>query len=89
MCAKSLQLCHDPIDYSQPSFYVHGILQARILEWDAISSSKDYVFTTKQKFHQIAYVSLYLNNFLATVNTVLYTQNLYTIYTKSDSFEYS
>ena len=36
MCAKSLQLCPtlcDPMDNSQPDFSVHGILQARILEW--------------------------------------------------------
>ena len=44
MCAKSLQsyltIC-DPIDYSPPGSSVHGILQARILEWvDAPSSRK-------------------------------------------------
>ena len=36
MHAKSLQLCltvYDPMDYSLPSSSVHGILQARILEW--------------------------------------------------------
>ena len=32
-------LC-DPIDCSPPGFYVHGIFQARILEWVAISSSR-------------------------------------------------
>ena len=30
----------DPIDCSPPASYVHGILQARILEWVAISSSR-------------------------------------------------
>ena len=38
--AKSLQLCPtlcDPIDGSPPGFSVHGILQARTLEWVAIS----------------------------------------------------
>ena len=30
-----LSLC-DPMDYSPPSSSVHGILQARILEWVAI-----------------------------------------------------
>ena len=29
------------MDYSPPDSSVHGILQARILEWDAISSSGD------------------------------------------------
>ena len=43
MCAKSLQsrltLC-DPTDCSPRISSVHGILQARILEWEAISSSR-------------------------------------------------
>ena len=40
--AKSLQLCPtlcDPIDGSPPGSSVHGILQARTLEWVAISFS--------------------------------------------------
>ena len=40
MCAKSLQLCLcDPMDCSPPGSSVHGILQARILEWVAIPFS--------------------------------------------------
>ena len=41
--AKLLQSCPtlcDPIDCSLPGFSVHGILQARTLEWVAISFSK-------------------------------------------------
>ena len=34
-----LTLC-DPLDYSLPGSSVHGILQARILEWVAIYSSR-------------------------------------------------
>ena len=40
--AKSLQSCPtlwDPIDGSPPDSFVPGILQARILEWVAISFS--------------------------------------------------
>ena len=33
-----VSLC-DPMDCSTPGSSVHGILQARILEWDAISFS--------------------------------------------------
>ena len=43
--AKLLQLCLtlcDPIDGSPPGFSVPGILQARTLEWVAISFSKRY-----------------------------------------------
>ena len=43
MPAKSLQsypiLC-DPMDYSPPGSSVHGILQARILDWVAMPSSR-------------------------------------------------
>ena len=42
VCAKSLQLCatlHDPIDGSPPGSPIPGTLQARTLEWVAISFS--------------------------------------------------
>ena len=42
--AKSLQSCLilcDPIDGSPPGSCVHGILQARVLEWGAIAFSKN------------------------------------------------
>ena len=35
-----LALC-DPMDYSPLGSSVHGLLQARILEWGAISSSRE------------------------------------------------
>ena len=44
MRAKSLQLCPtlcDALDHSLLGSSVHGILQARILEWVAMSSSRD------------------------------------------------
>ena len=43
VCAKSLQSCLtlcNRVDCSPPGSSVHGILQARILEWVAISSSR-------------------------------------------------
>ena len=43
VCAKWLQSCPtlcNPVDCSPPGSSVHGILQARILEWVAISSSR-------------------------------------------------
>ena len=42
-CAKLLQSCLtlcDPMVYSLPGSSVHGILQARILEWVAMPSSR-------------------------------------------------
>ena len=43
MCAKSRQWCltpSDPMDGSLPGSSVHGILQARVLEWVTISFSR-------------------------------------------------
>ena len=36
---SSLTLC-DPVGYSPPASSVHGTLQARILEWVAVSFSR-------------------------------------------------
>ena len=38
-CFSHIQLC-DPMDSNLPGSFVHGILQVRILEWVAISSSR-------------------------------------------------
>ena len=43
MCAKSLQSCLtvcNPMDCRLPDPFVHGILQARMLEWVAMTSSR-------------------------------------------------
>ena len=50
--AKSLQSCLtlcDPIDGSPPGFPVPGILQARTLEWVAISFSNAWKWKVKVK----------------------------------------
>ena len=39
VCAQLCPTLCDPMDCNPPGFSVHGILQARILEWVAISSS--------------------------------------------------
>ena len=38
--AQSSQTLCDPMDCSLPGFSIHGISQARVLEWVAISFSK-------------------------------------------------
>ena len=58
--AKSFQSCPslcDPMDYSPPGSSVHGILQAKILEWVVMPSSRE----TSQPRNQIhiSYISLY------------------------------
>ena len=39
-CAQSCVTLCDPMDYNPLCSSVHGILQARILEWVAIASSR-------------------------------------------------
>ena len=42
--AQSCPTLSDPMDYSPPGSSIHGIFQARVLEWGAIAFSdyKDY-----------------------------------------------
>ena len=57
--AKSLQSCPtlcDPIDGSPPGFPIPGILQARTLEWVAISFS--YAWKWKVKVKSLSHVRL-------------------------------
>ena len=54
MCVLDAQLCLtlcNPMDCSSPGSSVHGILQARILEWVAVSFSKtnEYIMAKKKK----------------------------------------
>ena len=47
VAAKSRQLCLtlcDPIDSSPPGSFVHGIFQARVLEWVAIAFSEKNIY---------------------------------------------
>ena len=73
--AKSLQLCQtlcDPIDGSPPGSVVPGILQARILEWVAISFSSAW----KEKSEsEVANGYMHLDGWVCTLFTWNY-QNI-------------
>ena len=54
VCSKLLQSCLalcNTMDHSQPGSSVHGILQARILEWVAIPSSRGIFLTQGLNSH--------------------------------------
>ena len=59
VCVCALSLIHvwlcDPMDYNLPGSSVHGILQARILEWIAISQENQILqnYITKFEFPMI------------------------------------
>ena len=55
---KWFQLCPilcNPIDYSSSGSFVHGILQARILEWISISSFRGYSWS--KDWTSLSYIS--------------------------------
>ena len=54
MCAQLLKSCLtlcDPVDHSPLGSSVHGLLQARILEWAAISFSRGIFLTQGSNLH--------------------------------------
>ena len=55
--AQSLQSCPtlcDPMDHGPPGHSIHGIPQARILEWVAISFSSDNVWNEWSEWNEVA-----------------------------------
>ena len=71
--AKSLQSCPtlcDPIDSSPPGFPVPGILQARTLEWVAISFSN--AWKGKVKVKSLSRVRLLVTPWTAALQAVLH-----------------
>ena len=62
MCAKLLLLCPipcDPMDCSPSGSSVHGIFQARVLEWGAIAFS-DSSFRESKLRPQLAQAGIYV-----------------------------
>ena len=77
LVAWSCLTVHDPMDCSWAGSSVHGISQARILEWVAISSSRGssqprdriWVFCVTGKLFTIwVFINIKLNNFLYYLN---------------------
>ena len=72
-CAKLLQSCmtlYDPMDCSPPGSSVHGISQARILEW--LSCSSPYLAIKRMKYchlqqHEWIWRILYLVSFICGI----------------------
>ena len=77
VCACSVSescLALDPMDYSPPGSSVHGILQARILEWVVISLSKRS-FGPRERTH-VSLVSPSLADGFFTTWEALYTKRI-------------
>ena len=73
-----------PMDHSSPGSSVRGILQARTLEWGAISSARDYFHNTGIKPASLVSPTL-VGGFFTTEPQDLY---LWLIYRKKKSSDY-
>jgi len=51
--AQSCPALSDPMDYSLPGSSIHGIFQARVLEWGAIAFSGHVYGNTSNNHHQV------------------------------------
>ena len=63
-----LTLCH-PMDCSLPGFSVHGIFQARVLEWVGISFSRGS--SQPRDWTWVSYVSCIAGGFFTTSTTII------------------
>ena len=66
--AQSCPTLSGPMDCSLPGSYVHGIFQARVLEWSAIAFSADELRITLD------------NSFSATILEFLITQSCFLLH---------
>ena len=65
--AQSCPILCDPMDCSLPGSSIHGIFQARVLEWGAIAFSviiirKD-INRSKEKNHTVTFIFIMVNTF--------------------------
>ena len=58
--AQSCLTLSNPMDHSLPGSPVHGIFQARVLEWGAIAFSDKCVYYAKNKLHGQSIIGLYV-----------------------------
>ena len=75
---SALSLSCDSVDYSPPGSSVHGIRQARILEWDAISFSR--ISSLPRARTHVSYIgrweSLTLSHLGSPYTTTIKVQNI-------------
>ena len=71
------QLCptlHDPMDYSLPGFSVHGIFQARVLEWGALAFSVKHFLVFLKRWNLVT-LPLVLMLFVLGLNSAQIRDN--------------
>ena len=62
--AQSCLTLSDPMDCSLPGFSVHGIFQAKVLEWGAIAFSMTNLDSIKKQRHYFVNRGLYSQSYV-------------------------
>ena len=78
--AQSCPTLHDPMDCSLPGSSVHGIFQARVLEWGAIAFSKPGVLSSlnmKVSFSKTIVILFFIKHFSRSPSSPLTQNTLY------------
>ena len=76
--AQSCPTLSDPMDCSPPGSSVHGIFQARVLEWGAIAFTILYYYfcfkesVALKEMFKVEKIILYLSSYLAFLISILY-----------------
>ena len=55
--------CSDPMDYSLPGSSVHGIFQARVLEWGAVAFSRQFYTLKTQLYMAFCAITYILSSY--------------------------
>ena len=63
--AQSCPTLSDPMDFSLPGSSVHGIFQARVLEWGAIAQPNKYIKSQQMRNPQVKRIKLQRLNIAA------------------------
>ena len=61
--AQSCPTLSDPMDYSLPGSSVHGIFQARVLEWGAIAFSATFSILLLFELRVMEHITLLISGF--------------------------
>ena len=81
--AQSCPTLSDPMDCSLPDSSVHGIFQARALEWDAIAVSS-HSYMKKQKKKKKSYSNMQIFKIIVSIYPSWIKKGLSKTFTKTE-----
>ena len=74
--AQSCPTLSNPMDCSLPGSSVHGIFQARVLEWGAIAFSEKTVYSTSKTIAFLMFLKFFCFTFQIIIFIHIYAYNI-------------